>query len=125
MSAAEVLVSSARDGRFQVQSFPRRRESTPQAIGNALPSDWIPAFAGMTTFTDPRYSRLGRGRRANRSAEGQRRWPLLEHATWHGHPARDVHGQDGHATTLVAALPRRPARRIDLAKMPCDGRIAR
>ena len=27
---------------------PRRRESTPQAIGNAPPTDWTPAFAGMT-----------------------------------------------------------------------------
>ena len=25
--------------------------------------------------------------------------------TWHGHPARDVHGQDGHATPWVAAMP--------------------
>jgi hypothetical protein len=33
----------------------------------------------------------------------QRRWPL--HATWHGHPALDGHGQDGHATTRVAATP--------------------
>jgi hypothetical protein len=32
----------------QVQSFPRRRESTPHAIGNAPPAGWIPAFAGMT-----------------------------------------------------------------------------
>ena len=37
----------------------------------------------------------------------QRRWPLHEHAAWHGHPARDVHGQDGHGTTLVAAPPPR------------------
>jgi len=30
------------------QSFPRKRESTPQVFGNRLPTDWIPAFAGMT-----------------------------------------------------------------------------
>src|SRR5208337_3348960 len=30
------------------RSFPRKRESTPQAFGNVLSSDWIPAFAGMT-----------------------------------------------------------------------------
>jgi hypothetical protein len=48
---------------------------------------------------------FGERRRAERrSARGQRRWPL--HATWHGHPARDVHGQDGHATAPVAAPPR-------------------
>jgi hypothetical protein len=29
-------------------SFPRKRESTPWTFGNALPEDWIPAFAGMT-----------------------------------------------------------------------------
>jgi hypothetical protein len=29
-------------------SFPRKWESTPQAFGNALLKDWIPAFAGMT-----------------------------------------------------------------------------
>jgi hypothetical protein len=30
------------------QSFPRKRESTPKTFGNALSTDWIPAFAGMT-----------------------------------------------------------------------------
>jgi len=29
-------------------SFPRKRESTPQAFANVLSADWIPAFAGMT-----------------------------------------------------------------------------
>jgi hypothetical protein len=29
-------------------SFPRKRESTSQSFGDALSSDWIPAFAGMT-----------------------------------------------------------------------------
>jgi hypothetical protein len=38
-----VLVSFARHGRPQVQSFPRKREPTPQAMGNAPPTDWIPA----------------------------------------------------------------------------------
>jgi hypothetical protein len=33
---------------FGAQSFPRKRESTPQTFGNVLSSDWIPAFAGMT-----------------------------------------------------------------------------
>jgi len=27
------------------RSFPRRRQSNPQAIGKAPPTDWIPAFA--------------------------------------------------------------------------------
>ena len=27
---------------FGAQSFPRKRESTPQAFGNVLSSDWIP-----------------------------------------------------------------------------------
>ncbi len=44
-----VPVSFARHGRSQVQSFPRRRESIPHAIGNAPPAGWIPAFAGMTS----------------------------------------------------------------------------
>ena len=44
-------------------------------------------------------------RAERRSAKGQRAGPLHEHATLHEHPARDVHGQDGHATTLVAAAP--------------------
>jgi hypothetical protein len=35
-SPVSVLVSFARNGRCQVRSFPRRRESTPQAIGNEL-----------------------------------------------------------------------------------------
>jgi len=52
-------VSFARHGRSQVQSFPRKacpelaegRESTPQAIGNTTTTDWIPAFAGMTSVS--------------------------------------------------------------------------
>ena len=36
-------MSFARRGRSQVQSFPRKRESTPPAMGNAPPTDWIPA----------------------------------------------------------------------------------
>jgi hypothetical protein len=31
-----------------MQSFPRKRESILQAVGNAPAKDWIPAFAGMT-----------------------------------------------------------------------------
>jgi hypothetical protein len=30
------------------RSFPRKRESTLKTWGNALFTDWIPAFAGMT-----------------------------------------------------------------------------
>ena len=30
------------------RSFPRKRESTRQSFGNALSTEWIPAFAGMT-----------------------------------------------------------------------------
>jgi hypothetical protein len=30
------------------QSFPRKRESTPQTFGDVPSSHWIPAFAGMT-----------------------------------------------------------------------------
>src|ERR1035437_2928718 len=44
-----VLVSFTRHGRSEVQSYPRKRESTPPAIGNAPPTDWIPACAGMTS----------------------------------------------------------------------------
>src|SRR5436309_1551623 len=44
----QVVVSFARNGRSQAKSFPRKRESRLQAIGNAPPTDWIPAFAGMT-----------------------------------------------------------------------------
>jgi hypothetical protein len=44
-----VVVSFARTGRSESQSFPRKRESTLQAIGNAPPTDWIPACAGMTS----------------------------------------------------------------------------
>ena len=35
-------------GRSRPLSFPRKRESTLQAFRNALVTDWIPAFAGMT-----------------------------------------------------------------------------
>ena len=45
---AAVLVSFARHGRSKPQSFPRKRESTRQTFRNALSTDWIPAFAGMT-----------------------------------------------------------------------------
>src|SRR5437879_11531158 len=31
-------------------SFPRKRESTAQDDGNAPPTGWIPAFAGMTAL---------------------------------------------------------------------------
>jgi hypothetical protein len=30
------------------QSFPRKRESTPQAFQSPMSTGWIPAFAGMT-----------------------------------------------------------------------------
>ena len=46
-----VLVSFARDGLSQEQSFPRKRESIPHAIGNASPTERIPAFAGMTSVS--------------------------------------------------------------------------
>ena len=42
------MVSSARHRRSRPQSFPRKRESTPQTLRNALSTGWIPAFAGMT-----------------------------------------------------------------------------
>jgi hypothetical protein len=43
----QVVVSFARHGRSRPQSFPRKRESTPQTFGNALSTDWIPpALAG-------------------------------------------------------------------------------
>jgi hypothetical protein len=45
---ARVLESFASHGRSQVQSFRRKRECAPQAIRNTPPTDWIPAFAGMT-----------------------------------------------------------------------------
>jgi len=38
------------------QSFPRKRESTPQTFGNALSTDWIAAFAGMTAARSARVS---------------------------------------------------------------------
>jgi hypothetical protein len=49
-AAGDYLVLSVRGGfgRSQAQSFPRKRESTPPAIGNAPPTDWITASAGMT-----------------------------------------------------------------------------
>ena len=43
-----VVVPFARNGRSKPQSSPRKRESTPQTFRNALSTDWIPAFAGMT-----------------------------------------------------------------------------
>jgi hypothetical protein len=41
----------ARRGRSDVQSFPRKWESTSQAIGNAPQTNWIPAFAEMTSVS--------------------------------------------------------------------------
>jgi hypothetical protein len=49
--AARVLVSFAICVPSPVQSFPRRRESTAQTIENAPPTEWIPAFAGMTSVS--------------------------------------------------------------------------
>ena len=46
--ATLVVLSFAAHRPTQAQSFPRKRESTPQANGNAPLTDWIPAFAGMT-----------------------------------------------------------------------------
>jgi hypothetical protein len=44
IKAVELLVLVS----FGAQSFPRKRESTPQTFGNMLPSDWIPpATAGQ------------------------------------------------------------------------------
>ena len=40
------------------RSFPRKRESTPQTFGNALPRDWIPAFAGMTATCNARVPQM-------------------------------------------------------------------
>ena len=45
-----VVVSFANQECSGLQSFPRKRESTPQTFENALSTDWIPAFAGMTAF---------------------------------------------------------------------------
>jgi hypothetical protein len=42
------VVSLATPGRCKSQSFPRKRESTPQTSEDAVSTDWIPAFAGMT-----------------------------------------------------------------------------
>src|SRR5208283_289654 len=42
------MVSFARHGRRKPQSFPRKRESTWRTFRDALSTDWIPAFAGMT-----------------------------------------------------------------------------
>ena len=42
-----MMVLIVRRGRSRVLSFPRKRESTSRAIGNAT-TGWIPAFAGMT-----------------------------------------------------------------------------
>ena len=39
-------------------SFPRKRESTAQGIGNALATDWIPASAGMTAPGSARLSQM-------------------------------------------------------------------
>jgi hypothetical protein len=52
----KVLLSFARHGRCKPQSFPRKacpelaegQESTRQTFGNALSTDGIPAFVGMT-----------------------------------------------------------------------------
>jgi hypothetical protein len=44
------VVSFAKQRRSKPQSFPRKRESTPQTLGDALSKDWIPAFAGMTSI---------------------------------------------------------------------------
>jgi hypothetical protein len=38
------------------RSFPRKRESTPRTVRNALSTDWIPAFAGMTAAWSARVS---------------------------------------------------------------------
>ena len=46
-----VMVSFAGHGRSRMRSFPRRRESTAQTIGNATTTKWIPAFAGMTSVS--------------------------------------------------------------------------
>jgi len=46
-SANRYLNSETRHD-WKPQSFPRKRESTPQAFGDALPTNWIPASAGMT-----------------------------------------------------------------------------
>jgi hypothetical protein len=44
----QVVVSFGMDIHSSRRSFPRKRESSPQAFRNVLSSDWIPAFAGMT-----------------------------------------------------------------------------
>jgi hypothetical protein len=43
-------------------SFPRKRESTPQTLGNVLSSDWIPALAGMTALQMTPVPAIGRTR---------------------------------------------------------------
>src|SRR5208337_650916 len=53
-----VLVSFGISFLAKHRSFPRKRESTPQAFGNALFTDWIPAFAGMTAAWSARFSEM-------------------------------------------------------------------
>jgi hypothetical protein len=48
---AWAVVAFLRHGRYQVQAFPRKRESTLPAIGKAPKQSWIPAFAGLTCFS--------------------------------------------------------------------------
>ena len=43
-----LVVSFAECERSKASSFLRKRESTPRTFGNAPPTDWIPAFTGMT-----------------------------------------------------------------------------
>jgi hypothetical protein len=49
---ARVVASFAREEHNPTQSFPRKRESSPQMPGNELSAEWIPAFAGTTVFAE-------------------------------------------------------------------------
>ena len=48
VSQTRVLVSFARHGRCNPQSFPRKREPSPSTAHFRRFAEWIPAFAGMT-----------------------------------------------------------------------------
>src|SRR5437667_989236 len=105
-----VVVSFARNRRPQAKSFPRKRESRPQAIRNAPPTDWIPASAGMTGASKAMRFQMTRLPVSSNRTRPSTVFPCrLKSKHWHGDVAPEA-AAGRHDDFFESRVPARGAR---------------